>query len=157
LAKTLRNPAVGVPIRSFLDIPAADTLEAFNALVTDVNAYLSLFARGLPPFVSTVAALPTSATEGQRAWALDGRKVGEQTGFGTGVEVYYSAGTWRVLSTEAPVTGSDNLPHNVIIPVIFGVAQVGQMLTSTTGQWTNTALTATISGFEEHGYLKGPG
>jgi hypothetical protein len=104
-----RSPNVGFPIRTFIDVPAADTLDAMNALVRDTNAYLALFARGLPPLVSTVAALPTAAVEGQRAWALDGRKVGEQTGFGSGVEVYYSSGTWRVLSTDAPVMGSDNL------------------------------------------------
>jgi hypothetical protein len=155
MAKTLRNPSVGAPIRTFADVPAADTLEAFNALVADINTYLSLFSRGLPPFVSTVAALPIAATEGQRAWALDGRKVGEQTGFGSGVEVYYSAGTWRVLSTDAPVTGSDNLPHNLIIPVIFGVAQVGQMLTSTTGQWTNTALTYTYQWYRDGVVISG--
>jgi hypothetical protein len=50
----------------------------------------------------TVAGLPTGA-EGQIAYATNGRKVGEGGGAGTGVPVYFSNGSWRVYSTDAPV------------------------------------------------------
>lgn len=50
----------------------------------------------------TVALLPVGS-EGARAWASNGRKVGEGPGAGTGVPVYWSAGSWRVYSTDAPV------------------------------------------------------
>ena len=36
-------------------------------------------------------------------WALDGRKVGEGPGSGTGVPVYWSGNDWRVFSTDTPV------------------------------------------------------
>lgn len=41
--------------------------------------------------------------EGQMAYALDGRKVGEGAGTGTGVPCYFSNGLWRVFSTDAQV------------------------------------------------------
>lgn len=50
----------------------------------------------------TVADLPTG-TSGAQAYATNGLKVGESTGNGTGVPVYYSNGAWRVWSTDAPV------------------------------------------------------
>lgn len=50
-----------------------------------------------------VASLPTGL-EGQAAYAKNGRKVGEAAGSGTGVPVYFSAGAWRVYSTDATVT-----------------------------------------------------
>ncbi len=63
---------------------------------------------GLPTLAGfTVAALPsTSATgmvEGAVAYATNGLKVGETTGNGTGVPVYYSNGHWRVYSTDLTV------------------------------------------------------
>lgn len=51
----------------------------------------------------TVSSLPTG-TEGQQAYATDGLKVGEITGSGTGVPVYFSNGSWRVYSTDQAVT-----------------------------------------------------
>lgn len=51
----------------------------------------------------TVANLPTGVEEGTIAFATNGRKVGQGAGAGTGVPVYYSAGNWRVFSTDAPV------------------------------------------------------
>lgn len=49
-----------------------------------------------------VASLPTGA-EGQYAYASNGRKVGEGSGSGTGVPVYFSNSQWRVFSTDAQV------------------------------------------------------
>lgn len=51
----------------------------------------------------TVATLPASPAEGSRAYATNGRKIGENPGSGTGVWVYYSNASWRVFSTDAPV------------------------------------------------------
>lgn len=54
----------------------------------------------------TVANLP-SGSEGQVAYATDGCKVGESTGFGSGVPVYWSSvgyGGWHVFSTDTLVT-----------------------------------------------------
>jgi hypothetical protein len=51
----------------------------------------------------TVANLPTDASEGTIAFATNGRKVGQGAGAGTGVPVYFSAGAWRVFSTDSPV------------------------------------------------------
>lgn len=51
-----------------------------------------------------VIGLPTTAIEGQQAYATNGRKSGESAGNGTGVPVYYSNGVWRVYSTDAAVT-----------------------------------------------------
>jgi hypothetical protein len=52
----------------------------------------------------TVVNLPTTPLESQQAYAINGRKVGESAGLGTGVPVYYSNGSWRVYSTDAPVS-----------------------------------------------------
>lgn len=106
MASPARSPNIGFPIRVFLDIPSSDTLDAFTALINDLNAYLSAFASGLPPsnLKGTVASLtPLLITEGAAGFATNGRKVGEGGGAGTGVEVYFSAGALRVKSTDAPV------------------------------------------------------
>lgn len=50
----------------------------------------------------TVALLPTGI-DGMLAYASDGRKVGEGSGSGTGVPVYFSDTEWRVYSTDDPV------------------------------------------------------
>lgn len=47
--------------------------------------------------------LPVGA-EGDTCYCTNGRKVWEAAGYGTGVPVYYSAGVWRVFSTDAVVT-----------------------------------------------------
>jgi hypothetical protein len=59
-----------------------------------------LDSQGLDPY--TVALLP-AGTEGMRAYASNGRKVGEGAGLGTGVPVYFSNALWRVQSTDAVV------------------------------------------------------
>jgi hypothetical protein len=51
----------------------------------------------------TVAVLGSSGVEGQIAYATNGRKVGEGSGAGTGVPVYFSNGAWRVYSTDDAV------------------------------------------------------
>jgi hypothetical protein len=53
----------------------------------------------------TVATLPTGGIvqEGVQAYATDGLKVGETTGNGTGVPVYFSNTKWRVYSTDMQV------------------------------------------------------
>lgn len=51
----------------------------------------------------TVSGLPSGASEGMVAYATNGRKVGQGVGAGTGVPVYFSAGEWRVFSTDAQV------------------------------------------------------
>lgn len=50
----------------------------------------------------TVSLLPTGIV-GMLAYATNGRKVGEGSGSGTGVPVYFSASHWRVFSTDAQV------------------------------------------------------
>lgn len=60
------------------------------------------FGSPIQPATYTVAALPAGA-EGQTAYATNGRKVGEPSGAGTGVPVYFSNTAWRVYSTDAPV------------------------------------------------------
>ena len=52
---------------------------------------------------AVVASLATSGIEGQLSYATNGRKVGEGSGSGTGVPVYFSNGAWRVYSTDATV------------------------------------------------------
>ena len=49
-----------------------------------------------------VANLPTGY-DGRRAYAIDGRKVGEGVGAGTGVEVVYSDGEWRIHQDDSAV------------------------------------------------------
>lgn len=68
----------------------------------DIDSLLAwMKAPMLPQFV--VASLPGTTTEGQLAYATNGRKVGEGAGSGTGVPVYWSTGSWRVYSTDAAV------------------------------------------------------
>jgi hypothetical protein len=55
--------------------------------------------------VCAVAALPTSGfSEGDFAYALDGRKPGESAGSGTGVPVWFSGGSWYGVASGAVVT-----------------------------------------------------
>lgn len=51
----------------------------------------------------TVANLPANATAGDRAFASNGRKVGEGGGAGTGVPVYYDGTAWRAVATDTTV------------------------------------------------------
>lgn len=99
-----RSKTSGSPIRIFLEIPSQDTLDAVNAFVWDTNKYLSGYVAGLPANVGTGAALALVLTsEGQTGFATNGCKVGEASGAGTGVEVYFSLGQLRVKSTDAPL------------------------------------------------------
>lgn len=50
----------------------------------------------------TVASLPI-AGNAQIAYAINGRKVGQTAGNGTGVPVYYSSGAWRRFSDDSVV------------------------------------------------------
>lgn len=52
--------------------------------------------------VATVSGLP-AGLEGQRAYATNGRKIGEGASAGSGVPVYFSSGSWRVVSSDQPV------------------------------------------------------
>jgi hypothetical protein len=95
------------------------TQKSYSALTTEVASSLAdntvgaitpgvlrgvmqdfLDSQGLIQY--TVSALP-SGSEGMKAYATNGRKVGEGAGLGTGVPVYYSNGLWRVFSTDAQV------------------------------------------------------
>ncbi len=54
--------------------------------------------------VATVAALPTAGVgDGDWAYAVDGRKVGEGPGAGSGVPVWRSAGQWFAVDSGAAV------------------------------------------------------
>ncbi|MGU7784870.1 hypothetical protein [Burkholderia sp. PU8-34] len=69
--------------------------------ITESSGVNFLGAVKLASFV--VATLPTVGTNGQIAYASNGRKTGESAGSGTGVIVYYSNSAWRVFSTDAAV------------------------------------------------------
>jgi hypothetical protein len=51
-----------------------------------------------------VAALPAKATEGDWAYALNGRKPGEGAGAGTGVPCFWSGTHWIAVTSSAAVT-----------------------------------------------------
>lgn len=54
--------------------------------------------------MTQVASLPTTGnTEGDFAYATDGRKVGEAAGSGTGVPVWWSNGAWHAIDSGAVV------------------------------------------------------
>lgn len=52
---------------------------------------------------STFALLPATADPGTIRYVSNGLKVGELPGNGTGVDVYFSNGAWRVFSDDQPV------------------------------------------------------
>jgi hypothetical protein len=96
---------------------AVPTIEAdLNGLHTTINQLTLLLQSQMNTITSqlaqvlgavyppqyTVSLLPIGV-EGQVAYATNGLKVGESTGHGTGVPVYYSNGLWRVYSTDAQV------------------------------------------------------
>lgn len=72
---------------------------AANAIAAAAAAAAAVSGSGI---ITTVALLP-AGTEGLRAFATNGRKIGEGPGSGSGVPVYYSAGQWRVVSSDQPV------------------------------------------------------
>ena len=96
-----RSAVSGFPIRVFIEIPSADTLDAINAFINDMNKYLGGFFFGLPQLTFSLATLPVTAAEGTSAWIADGKKIGETTG--TGIYAYFSHGSWRTVSTDAPI------------------------------------------------------
>lgn len=74
-----------------------------SSSVPTVNSTGSFVAAGpVSAGKYTVAGLP-SGFEGQMLYATNGLKVGEITGSGTGVPVYFSNAQWRVFSTDAAV------------------------------------------------------
>lgn len=109
----VRSKNIGHPIRVFKDIPAADLLEAVNALINDLNSQLANLStapnpepvpNSPPPLATTtLAGLALILTEGQIGYATDGRKVGEGPGAGTGVPVYMLGGKIRERSPENTV------------------------------------------------------
>jgi hypothetical protein len=82
------------------------TIDIYNGkngkVASITSAGLSLVSSSLFLGSFTVATLPT-ASEGAVAYCTNGRKTGEGAGVGTGVPVYYSAGAWKVFSTDATV------------------------------------------------------
>jgi hypothetical protein len=50
----------------------------------------------------TVALLPAAPSTGSTAFATNGRKIGEGSGSGTGVPVYFHS-SWRTFSSDQPV------------------------------------------------------
>jgi hypothetical protein len=63
------------------------------------NVAIELYAA-----MTDVASLPTSANVGDWAYALDGRKVGEASGSGTGVPVWWSGTAWYAVDSGAVVS-----------------------------------------------------
>jgi hypothetical protein len=62
------------------------------------NAAVALYCA-----VTSVAMLPSSANEGDWAYALNGRKTAEVAGSGTGVPVWWSNGAWVAIDSGAAV------------------------------------------------------
>jgi len=98
---------VPLKLRSLVPAEPSALTDIFNVIINAYNAFglsvsqSSVTVNSLGSF--TVPNLPTSPAEGVFAYAMDGRKVGEGSGSGTGVMVYFSNGAWRVFSTDAPV------------------------------------------------------
>ena len=82
------------------------TFITYNGATTiDSNANLNMDGV-INPFARSLSDLGIWAVPGEAsiAYCTDGCKVGESSGNGTGVPVYYSQGQWRVYSTDQPVT-----------------------------------------------------
>jgi hypothetical protein len=65
------------------------------------NQISTFVYNGAPPSrtIAQLAAL-NSFPNGTIAYASNGRKIGEGAGLGTGILVYYSANSWRTLSSD---------------------------------------------------------
>ncbi|MBV8683782.1 MAG: hypothetical protein JO111_12985 [Caulobacteraceae bacterium] len=63
------------------------------------NAPVALYAA-----MTSVANLPSSAAVGDWAYAIDGRKLGEAAGAGTGVPCWWSNGAWFAVDSGAAVS-----------------------------------------------------
>jgi hypothetical protein len=81
---------------------SAEAVALAAAASAQASASAAAASAGGTGIITSVAGLP-AGSEGLRAFATNGLKIGETTGSGTGVPVYYSAGSWRVVSTDAPV------------------------------------------------------
>lgn len=83
---------------------------AAEALLASITSVALKAPIASPVFTGTVtfpacavASLP-AGSEGQLAYATNGRKVGEGAGSGTGTPVYFSNAQWRTYSGDAQVT-----------------------------------------------------
>jgi hypothetical protein len=103
LDKPLPRVSISPSIRQFSFVDSPSVTDAFNELVNDINGSFATSNPIIDYGIKTVATLPASPAEFSRAVASDGRKIGEGPGAGSGVNVYYSLGQWRVYSTDAPV------------------------------------------------------
>ena len=92
-------------VKPLASMPAATALtgsEIFYAQQAgnDVKVTANQISQSLGSF--TVAALPVAPATGSTAYASDGLKMGEASGSGSGVPVYFQ-GVWRVLSSDLQV------------------------------------------------------
>ncbi len=92
----------------FIGVEPSEITLALNQLINELNfnfAQVGGGGGGGGNYVGsfTVGALP-AGSNGQMAYATNGLKIGETTGNGTGVLVYYSATAWRTISLDAPVS-----------------------------------------------------
>jgi hypothetical protein len=80
-------------------------LQTFNGLINDINSRIQQLSGITTNYVGAyaVASLPVSPAAYSVAFATDGLKLGETTGNGTGIPVYYSNGEWRSYATDATV------------------------------------------------------
>ena len=84
-----------------------DVLQAQNKILTSILSRLNAGLMVLPvPSIYTVAGLPATGATGQFAYASNGRKPGEGAGSGTGVPVFWNAGSasWFSYCSGAAVT-----------------------------------------------------
>lgn len=84
-----------------------NVLQQQNQILTTILSTLKAGVAIDPvPSIYTVAGLPTTAANGQWAYASNGRKPGEGGGGGTGVPVFFNAptGTWFSYCSGAVVT-----------------------------------------------------
>ena len=90
-AGALTGPELFYGQQSGIDVKVTATQLVTAALNAD--NYLGAF---------TVAGLPASPATWSTASATNGRKIGEGSGSGTGVPVYFQ-GVWRTFSSDQPV------------------------------------------------------
>lgn len=90
----------------FYFVPPDEITNAINQLINDINVQFGAFVQaGAGNFVGAwlVTNLPVGSN-GQMAYAINGIKIGETTGGGTGVLVYFSDAAWRNMSNDYPVS-----------------------------------------------------
>jgi hypothetical protein len=95
------------PVQQFTNINNAEIVNDINELINDLNGQFVAFFAGSPTTFPTytVALLPAAGGLTGYAFATDGRKIGEGSGSGTGVPVYYSSAqtAWLTFSLDQPV------------------------------------------------------